>query len=998
MPDLKTGELLHGFLIESITPLKEYRGTGIYLKHIKTGCEVFHLLREDPENLFAFVFKTPAVDNTGVAHIMEHSVLSGSERYPVKDPFLALMKGSMNTFLNAMTYPDKTVYPASSTVEKDYFNIMRVYGDAVFFPLLKEEVFLQEGRRFEPDPESGGYKLDGVVYNEMQGAYSSHDTIVNEWSYRHLFPGSPYYYDSGGEPLEIPRLTYQEFIDYHKKYYHPSNCRIFLYGDINTGKQLQILNDEFLDRFEAGEKIGQVPLTSHWDEPKRFFMTSSMADDPEGIDHGDGDRDGGSGKSTITINWKTSSITRPEDILSMEILSEMLLGNMGSPLYKILTESDIGEDVAPSSGLDTEIRESVFSVGIRGAEPDSADSFENLVMSTLRQLADEGIPEDVLRGALHQVEFRNREIRGGIPFGLRLMDKSLRGWLHDSLPWETMNFAENMEKIKKHVDENPGYFNDLIRKQFIDNNHRTTLVVTPSAEHDAGINKALEGLVSELTGNNGSKLSEELVEKSGIFHTYQEEQDPPEVQDLIPTLHRKDLPRDISLIDTSINKVDGIPFYFHDLYTHGIIYIDLAFDVRGFDRTTSSYLPMFTRLVTSSGLPGLTYDQVARQLSMVSGGIYTFLESSPVIGTDEEREYIFFRLKVLERDLEPAFELLENMLLNSLISDPARIRDLLFEHRNDFKSSILPMGHSLSALRGASKIARGLTREEAWRGIEQYFFLDSLIKQMKNSGGNGENIGRVMENIRKRIFTRDRLLINITGPESALAPVRNRMSLFASRLPEGIKTDLVSDPREWEVEKFNEGLIFPAAVGFSARLMPAALAGTFAHSCELLLGHYLKTNLLWERIRMKGGAYGVSSSANGAEGLFSFTSYRDPNPGRSLEEFRNSLTWMAENEVSVQALEKTVIGVVGKDARPLSPGEKSMMGFRRDLYGVTDAIRRKNRENLLKITPGDLKKAAADLLANWDRGVSVYLAGDEMAGKIEGAEGSPEYRRTELPG
>ncbi|MBI9104430.1 MAG: insulinase family protein [Spirochaetales bacterium] len=984
MSTLKVGDSLHDFTVKSIIPLEEYRGEGIFLEHNKTGCQVYHLLRDDPENLFAFIFKTPAFDNTGAAHILEHSVLSGSNRFPVKDPFLSLMKGSMNTFLNAMTYPDKTVYPAASTVKKDYFNLMRVYGDAVFFPLLKEEIFLQEGHRLEP--VEGGYSVAGVVYNEMQGAYSSHDTIVNEWSYRHLFPDTPYNFDSGGEPLEIPRLTYQGFKDFHKKYYHPSNCRIFLYGDIPTEEQLDVIGDEFLRGFERGEMIGDIPSPVEWDSPRSFFMTSALGED-------------GDSKSTFTMNWKTSSVTRPEDILSMEVLSEMLLGNVGAPLYKALVESNLGEDVSPSSGLDTEIKESVFSLGLRGCNKGDRAAFEELVESILSDLVENGIPAEVVKGALHQVEFRNREIRGGIPFGLRLMDKSLRGWLHGMAPWETMCFADSLGKLKTRLAEDPRFFEKLLKKQFLDNQHRSTLVVTPDKGHEKESEKIFDNMIEELTATLDDAGKEALVKKKEDFDLFQDEEDPPEVQNLIPTLHRGDLPHDISLVNTSLEDVEGVPFYFHDLYTHGIVYIDFAFDIRGFDKETSLFFPLFSRLISSSALPGMSYDQVALQLSLLSGGLYTFLESSPVIGRPgEEREYLFFRLKVLEKDLGPAMDLVERMFLESDISDETRIKDLLFEHRNDFKSSLLPMGHSLSALRGASKISNILSREEAWRGIDQYLFLNRTTGLLGKEGEAGK-IGELLEGIRRKAFCRENLLVNITGSSSILPAARERVRDFAEMLKSCPQEEVLPETgKSWGVNKRSEGLIFPSAVGFTARVMPAAMAGSHDHSCELLLGHYMKTTLLWEEIRMKGGAYGASSSANGAEGLFSFTSYRDPKPDRSLDMFKEVLQVMVNKPITADELDKAVIGVVGKDTRPLSPGEKSMMGFRRDLYGVTDAIRRKNRENILGITSEDLSKAAAKLLEKWDEGVTVFLAGEEMAEKIEKNLDGFTYQRLELPG
>ncbi|MEA1910296.1 MAG: insulinase family protein, partial [Spirochaetota bacterium] len=406
MQTIKPGDSIHGFTLTSVSDLKEYKGKGYTFKHNKTGLELFHLHNDDTENLFSFSFKTPAYDNSGVAHILEHSVLSGSEKYPVKDPFMSLMKGSMNTFLNAMTYPEKTVYPAASPVEKDYFNMMSVYADAVFFPLLKKEVFHQEGHRLEFD-EDGNLKIVGIVFNEMKGAYSDHDSIVGEWCYRSLLPDTQYCYDSGGEPEAIPDLSYEQFKKYHETYYHPSNCKVFLYGNIPSEKQLGFLDEKFLNTFEFKEVNTEIREQIRWEKPSFMELTSPLTEneDPRG-------------KSTIAVNWLMNSIGNPLDLLSLEVLSEILLSNTGSPLYKSIIDSGLGEDISPVSGLETDVRELIFSVGIRGTDPDKKEPFEKLIENEFKKLVEKGLPSDTVKGALKRVEFRNREIKGGAPFGL----------------------------------------------------------------------------------------------------------------------------------------------------------------------------------------------------------------------------------------------------------------------------------------------------------------------------------------------------------------------------------------------------------------------------------------------------------------------------------------------------------------------------------------------------------------------------------------------------
>ncbi len=801
----------------------------------------------------------------------------------------------------------------------------------------------------------------------MKGAYSSHDTLVGEYSYRFLFPDSPYQYDSGGEPLAIPDLSYQQFVDFHRRYYHPGNCRIFLYGDIPTEKQLSLLQEEFLDGFPRGAAAPDIEVTPRWEEPRLFQITSPMGGDEEGDEVSGG---------TVTINWKGMPLTDPVNLLAMEVLSEMLLGNVGSPLYKAVAESGLGEDVSPVSGLDSELRESVFTIGIRGAGAEAVSAFEELVLGTLRELAEEGIPENLLKGALHQVEFRNREIRGGIPFGLRLMDKTLRGWLHGYDPTTPLRFSATLENLKAAMKDRPRFFEDLIKREFLENPHRATVVILPDPEHltreEALLAQRLNRFKASLTSDDLQKLREEQLN----FEAYQAAPEDPAAEASIPCLHREDLPTDISVIETVRKEAAGRPLYSHDLFTNGMVYVDLAFDVRGLSDEETLLLPLFSRILCTAGLPGIPYHQVAHLLSQVSGGLYTFLETSLVLNQPgQSRELLFFRIKALDKDLEPAVDLMERLLLTGTLSDPVRIKDLLLEQRNDFKSSLLPSGHSLAALRGAAKLSPVQAREEQWRGISQYLFLCEEAKKLGSPGGV-ERIGTVLEEIRRKVLTRDRLLLNVTAQGTALEAAEARMAALAERFLPGKP----AEPRDLPVlSSRGEILVVPSSVGYACRVLPASLAGSLGHSREILLGHLLKTNFLWEEVRMKGGAYGVSSSANGAEGIYSFTSYRDPDPSRTFGVFRQSLEMMSRQGLSRENLDKSVIGIVGKDARPLSPGEKSMMGFRRDLYGIDDDLRRKNRHQILEVSPDDIRRTAQRLLEDWDRGISVLLAGPDLA-------------------
>ena len=952
------GDKIGGFTVLKVRPVREYKSIGYLLEHDKSGCSLYHLHNEDAENFFSFIFKTPPSDNRGTSHIIEHSVLSGSRAFPLKDPFISLMKGSMNTFLNAMTYPDKTAYPASSTVEADYFNLMRVYGDAVFFPLLKREVFLQEGRRIELD-KNGNPNIEGVVYNEMMGNYSSHDSIVGEWSYRSLFPDSVYRFDSGGDPVEIRDLSYGQFLDFHKTWYHPANCQVFLYGNIPTAKSLEFIDTHFLQFFERQKVNSDIELQPRWTTPVYMTKTSPVSTEEE---TGEG--------TTVSVNWIGPSIKDPYMVLSMEVLAEILLGNPGAPLHRSIVESGLGEDLSPVSGLDTDTLELVFSFGIRGTHEDKAQEFEKLVLGELEALATKGISDEVVSGALKRVEFRNREIKGGSPFGLRLMGKLFRGWLHGCEPETTLEFSPWMEKLKK---EKKGYFEDLIRKALLDNLHRSTVVVIPDKNHEANVAEDLENWKRSFLDSAGPEVLIQLQDDKERLALFQNAPDPPDV--VVPSLTLDDVPRQIDTIDTKLEDLNGMPLHSLEIFTNGVVYVDFAFDVQDIDDGLLQYLPFFCRMVCGAGLPGKRYDQVSRQLTLLTGGFISYLEANSMVGTQNSRSLIIFRIKLLEDDFAAGLDLVVSLIKSADFLDFDRIRDVLLELRNDYRSQLLPAGSSFAALRAGSSISGVFAREELWKGIDQAFFLTEIADNIEKKV---HDLAGIIEKIRKQLLNRSRLHINIAADDT-----------FLDTAKKGVAQHLADLPQTGPVEAFSvlatperrtpgvEALIVPSQISFSASMAEGSPFESTQHAHEVLLAHLLKTGFLWEEVRMKGGAYGVSASANGGECLFSFSSYRDPRIVETLDAFRRGLAFFAKERVDKTDLEKAIISIVGRDVRPMSPSEKSIVGFRRKLYGIDDQLRQSKRDELLRAQTSDIMRAATRLSESFQSAVSVVMAGNE---------------------
>ena len=968
----KEGETVNGFTVLSSRNLPEYRSQGIRLVHDATGAEVYHLHNEDTENLFSFNFRTPPTDSTGLPHILEHSVLAGSRRFPVKDPFVALLKGSMQTFLNAMTFPDKTVYPASSQVKKDFYNLMLVYGDAVFFPLLKEEIFKQEGHHLEfidGNDSGSGLKVVGVVYNEMLGNYSSPESIAADWSFRSLFPDTPYGVDSGGNPQHIPDLTYEQFLDFHKRYYHPSNCKIFLYGHIATEQHLAFLQEHFLEKFSRLEIDSAIPFQPRWPVPRLLEKTYPV-------------QQGGAvtGKSTITINWLGTPITDSLTATGMKVLAEALVGNAGSPLRKALIDSHLGEDIAPSTGLETELKELVFSVGLRGTDPDRVESMEKVVFETLTALRDDGFPDNIVKAAMQRVEFHNREISGGRgPYGLRLMRKTLQGWLHDEEPETTLEFKRWMEPCKESIANEKQFFARIIDEQFLNNCHRCTFVLRPDPEHQSREAARQTSWLKEKEDAFSDEQKKRLLISVQELKHFQKTPDPPEQFKKIPFLSLKDLPQQVQRIPSETMTLSrGVPLFLNDVFTNGIVYIDFAFNAEGMAAEDSRMLPLLAAATCGSGIPGVHYSEMARRLAQYTGGFSYSGYASGEVGTpDGRKQYALFRLKVLREHLRAGLELVQQLFTDADVGDHGRLKDLLLELKNDFRAALIPNGHQFVAMRAGSALSGGLAIEEQWKGISQMMHLREV------SAGFDENhpdLTSWLDRLRSSLLSRDNMLVNVTASREIFEEVSREIEDMMSSLPEGhVKTSAESSTVDGATAGHGQAESFaaPTNVGYVAKALRGARIGTAEAGSEAVFSHLLRTGYLWEKVRMLGGAYGAFAMPYHTEGVFVFASYRDPNIVKTLQVYRDSLVYGKEGSIADDQIEKAIIGTVGKDERPLDPGDKGFVNFKRKLIGITDEIRQNQRDAILRVSRNTLANASEKLLDAFDSGVAVVLSSPE---------------------
>jgi Predicted Zn-dependent peptidases, insulinase-like len=981
--------------------LPEYRCKGILFRHKKTGCEVYRLVSQDSENVFAFAFRTKPSDGTGVAHIVEHSVLCGSERFPVKDSFLVMARRSLATFMNAFTYPDKTVYPAASAVEADYFNLMDVYGDAVFFPRLTEDTFLQEAHRFELD-EKGGLDIKGVVYNEMRGDYSSSDSLATTACYTSLFsPGHPYSFDSGGDPEEIPKLSYESFKAFWASHYHPANCRVFLYGDIDTDKQLSFLDERFLSRFDRIEPDSEIPLQAPMGEAKRVEVPYPLAS-------------GSDSATSIIVNWLTVPVTDGVLALAMEVISELLVGHDGAPLALALRESGLGEDLSPQCGLDSGFRQIIFSAGLRGARRGDEGKVEALIADTIERVAAQGFSSDALDAALHGIAFSNREIRRGSgAYGLRLFNRAARGWLHGAGPEATLSFEKPLAELKARMAKEPRYLEELALDYIARSKHRSTVTVYPQA----GLLESKRDERARSLAAAAARMSEgekaALREKAAALEAAMERPDAPEEIAKLPKLRRRDLRREIEKIDHESATAAGSEVLVHPLFTNGIVYLDLAFPLEALSRAELVWLPLLSRFVIGAGLPGERYDSVSSRLARSAGAFSAMLESGTPVGVPgtpkgvhetagvpgarRAASYAIFRLKALSGRFPDALDIVTRLLVEADYGDFKRLEDLCAELRNDVISALVPAGNAFAQTRAASGFGEASAIEDLWRGTSQVEFLLGL------KDAKGEDLSAALSAIAAKIFGRAALRINVTAEKESLPAVLAALDSCLSRIPASpTSRPAIADASatDYAPAKGAESYTISSQVGFAAAACPSSRIGSPEFGYETVLAHLVSTGPLWEELRVKRGAYGASAWTDGLEGLACFSSYRDPRPVDSLSFFGEALAALGSRfaeggEAAEAEIEEAAIGALGHEQKPLMPEERGFVDFRRHLYGIGDDARQAKRDAMLGASAKDLAAAAKRLAAAYEASaVPVLISRAEDAQYL--LRGYPAARLREL--
>ena len=951
-----------GFTAVSVDHLAEFRAEGTLWVHDKTGAQVYHLAAEDRENLVAFVFPTPPHDDTGVAHILEHSVLCGSRNYPTKDPFLYLLKSSLNTFLNAMTYPDKTVYPVASVVPKDFLNLLGVYADAVFFPLLKPEAFRQEGHRLEWD-DRGGLIRSGVVYNEMKGNYSSAEGVIGDLVQRALFDSGPYSHDSGGDPAHIPELTYEAFLKFHAENYHPSRGLVFLYGDLDPFPVLQLLDKKYFRHFDRTGTAPTIVAQPRWSGPRtvRGVYPASAEETAEG--------------GTLALTWLVADAPDHDRVLALDVLSEILLGDAG-PLQKSLLESGLGEDLSPVSGLFTEIRDVSFTVGLRGAQEEKKDLFESLVLGQLTHWADHGFPRDLVDSVVASYEFGVREVRGG-GMGLRYLSRATRGWLHGSSLGESLQFQPRLAALKARLNAGERVFETLVREALVANPHRATVVCVPDPELQKRHEEAVQETLAALRMRLAAADIEALKTDQSALKAFQDTPDSRRAVATLPELRLADIPPKVEVSALDWAQESALLVGRHPAFTNGVLYLDLAFDLGGLGEEEYKLLPLLQRCLDGLGLEGLGWDLLAREIALNTGGLSFRANADESLADGTLVGKFYVRLRMLEERRDKAMGLLERVLTQTAWSNRGRLRELILEMKNDFQGALIPRGHVFASTRSASGLSPGGRVGELTGGLAQLDFLAAL------ADSDEERLDATLGSLRALaawIWTSSGADAVVTGTEGQLAGLGRQAASLVGRLqalPRSVRSGSALPPLPGPGPA--RVRLIPSTVGFVARSIRGTKMTDAGHAAELVLSHRLKTGFLWERIRMKGGAYGAFSMPNGLEGTFTFATYRDPNLASSLEAFRESLLASRAEPLSGAELRNTIIGTVSNDLSPRSPAEDGFLALQRRHLGITDALRQAKRDGLLRTKAKDLITAADWLESGFDQGQTFVLTGESIA-------------------
>lgn len=965
--DLAEYEILDEHRIEDV------QSDGFILRHKKSGARIAILSNNDDNKVFYIGFRTPPEDETGVPHIIEHTTLCGSKKFPVKDPFIELAKGSLNTFLNAMTYPDKTVYPVASCNDQDFKNLMDVYLDAVFNPNITkyEEIFKQEGWHYELTGKDDELKINGVVYNEMKGAYSSPDEVLSSQIYRSLFPDNTYSKDSGGNPEYIPKLTYEAYLDFYHKYYHPSNSYIYLYGDMDVVERLEWLDKEYLSQYDYKKVNSEINKQPAFDEIKNVEAQYSITMD-----------DSQENKTYLSYNRVVGDSLDEMLYQAFDVLDYALVSSPGAPVKQALIDAGIGDDVYGS--YDAGILQPVFSFVAKNANASQADEFESIIENTLKEVVKTGINKEALLAGINSSEFKFREADfGQFPKGLLFGLNCLDSWLFDDMkPFIHLECLGTFAKLRKAVDTD--YFEKLIQEYLLDNTHGSSVTVKP--KRGLG-NEREEALAKELSDYKASLSDEEidkLIEETEHLKKYQEEPSSDEDLRKLPMLTRADMKKEAMPFSNIEDTLSDVKVVRHDIESNGIDYISFLFDAGDFAQSELGYLGFFTNALGLVSTEKYSYTDLANATNIYTGGISTGTASHPDI--KDRNNFVFkfeVKLKVLEKNLDKALELMEQMLLTSDFTDTKRLGELVAQIKARLQANLSSSGHLVAAMRSMSSFSRYALYQDELKGIAFYRSICRIEKELSESP---KSVSDKLAAIAKKLFARNRMLISFTGNSEAYGNAK----LSLEKVIAGFnKMSAIGKQAEVHFNTAKEAFIDASQIQYVAKTGDFICEGYEYTGALRLLRIILSYDYLWINVRVKGGAYGCMNTFL-RSGESYFVSYRDPNLSDTLDVYDRIPEYIKSFSPDERDMTKYIIGTFSALDTPMNPEAKGSRSMSAYLEGITYEQIQKERNEILNAQPEDIRRLA-DLVEAVLKKDSICVIGNEnmikeSAGLFENVE------------
>ena len=965
--DLAEYEILDEHRVEDV------QSDGFILRHKKSGARIAILSNNDDNKVFYIGFRTPPEDETGVPHIIEHTTLCGSKKFPVKDPFIELAKGSLNTFLNAMTYPDKTVYPVASCNDQDFKNLMDVYLDAVFNPNITkyEEIFKQEGWHYELTGKDDELKINGVVYNEMKGAYSSPDEVLSSQIYRSLFPDNTYSKDSGGNPEYIPKLTYEAYLDFYHKYYHPSNSYIYLYGDMDVVERLEWLDKEYLSLYDYKKVNSEINKQPAFDEIKNVEAQYSITMD-----------DSQENKTYLSYNRVVGDTLDEMLYQAFDVLDYALVSSPGAPVKQALIDAGIGDDVYGS--YDAGILQPVFSFVAKNANASQADEFESIIENTLKEVVKTGINKEALLAGINSSEFKFREADfGQFPKGLLFGLNCLDSWLFDDMkPFIHLECLGTFAKLRKAVDTD--YFEKLIQEYLLDNTHGSSVTVKP--KRGLG-NEREEALAKELSDYKASLSDEEikkLIEDTEHLKKYQEEPSSDEDLRKLPMLTRADMKKNAMPFSNIEDELLDVKVVRHDIESNGIDYISFLFDAGDFAQSELGYLGFFTNALGLVSTEKYSYTDLANATNIYTGGISTGTASHPDI--KDRNNFVFkfeVKLKVLEKNLDKALELMEQMLLTSDFTDTKRLGELVAQIKARLQANLSSSGHLVAAMRSMSSFSRYALYQDELKGIAFYRSICHIEKELSESP---KSVSDKLAAIARKLFARNRMLISFTGNNEAYGNAKPSLEKVIAGFN---KMSAVGNQAEVHFNTAKEAFIDASQIQYVAKTGDFICEGYEYTGALRLLRIILSYDYLWINVRVKGGAYGCMNTFL-RSGESYFVSYRDPNLSDTLDVYDRIPEYIKNFSPDERDMTKYIIGTFSALDTPMNPEAKGSRSLSAYLEGITYEQIQKERNEILNAQPEDIRRLA-DLVEAVLKKDSICVIGNEnmikeSAGLFENVE------------